>query len=344
MWYSYNLQLIKENKMEKFTKDFEKAMIALFENKENYFEPLKKFNKTKLKEYLANIKLEYEKLTLEEKFAYMCIFKNNYNIEEIIVNKSKVHSFKDLRKKCGIRITKLTGEMCEYLYENFKELYSFSKEYISPKEYYKLFVKQGIVKGICPFCGRKEMEYGESKGREDFDHYLAKAKYPFISMHYKNLVPMCHLCNSKVYKGESDIITLEKIYYPYANRKWENILEIKEIDHKKVNEIIVKKVEIKDRKSDKVKEKENQSWHKIFQIEDRIKEKLKVKQKEVIADILSDIEYREIQIKDALKSELKYKIKKVEEFRYHDANIFIESLLKYYLKDLNFFKHSLKKY
>ncbi|MCI0560599.1 MAG: HNH endonuclease, partial [Nitrososphaera sp.] len=48
---------------------------------------------------------------------------------------------------------------------------------------------------VCPLCD------GDMNGPE-VDHWLPKSKYPALSCHPKNLVPVCHRCNSRECKGE----------------------------------------------------------------------------------------------------------------------------------------------
>ena len=75
--------------------------------------------------------------------------------------------------------------------------------------------------GKCPYCG-----YGDIKGqhhskREAYDHFLPKGTYPFNSVNFKNLSPMCHECNSS-YKLRKDPIRnsasgqRRKAFYSYA--------------------------------------------------------------------------------------------------------------------------------
>ncbi len=42
----------------------------------------------------------------------------------------------------------------------------------------------------CPCCGLTDIESAESICREDYDHYLPKAHYPFAGVNFLNLVPI----------------------------------------------------------------------------------------------------------------------------------------------------------
>jgi hypothetical protein len=84
--------------------------------------------------------------------------------------------------------------------------------------HYDAFVKAND-EGKCPYCG-----YGDIKGqyntkREAYDHFLPKGIYPFNSVNFRNLAPMCHECNSS-YKLKKDPIvsnaTRRKAFYSFA--------------------------------------------------------------------------------------------------------------------------------
>lgn len=49
---------------------------------------------------------------------------------------------------------------------------------------------------LCPFCGLTGLFPPKSPNRPAYDHYLPKALYPFVSVNFENLIPMCHACNS----------------------------------------------------------------------------------------------------------------------------------------------------
>lgn len=73
---------------------------------------------------------------------------------------------------------------------------------------------------VCPFCGLERLLCEHDDGKDDYDHYLSKGKYPFITVNFFNLFPMCHKCNSKN-KGQKDTpfmpntSTQRRIYFPF---------------------------------------------------------------------------------------------------------------------------------
>lgn len=73
---------------------------------------------------------------------------------------------------------------------------------------------------VCPSCDGRRPNVADFKHRDDADHYLPKSKYPYLSLHYANLVPMCLECN-RSFKGNTDPIDnhsdapLPNIFHPY---------------------------------------------------------------------------------------------------------------------------------
>ena len=98
----------------------------------------------------------------------------------------------------------------------FLRLQVLLKEFVDP------FLKEEIRdKEICPFCAISLMKGEDSSTREAYDHFLPKALYPFNSLNFKNLAPMCNECNSSPNKGSKDPIfngaIRRKAFYPYTS-------------------------------------------------------------------------------------------------------------------------------
>ena len=67
----------------------------------------------------------------------------------------------------------------------------------------------------CPICGLIPQNTKEEK-KEDYDHLLPYTIYPFSSVNFKNLAPICVDCNSD-YKGDKDVLDNlgRKIFFYY---------------------------------------------------------------------------------------------------------------------------------
>lgn len=89
---------------------------------------------------------------------------------------------------------------------------------ISRDAFLKLFWQNNLTVKVCPACDApqsdqfgvlpdEDAEAGDDpfKAFDDADHFLPKSKYPFLSVHRHNLVPLCLSCN-RTFKGEYDPI------------------------------------------------------------------------------------------------------------------------------------------
>ncbi len=86
------------------------------------------------------------------------------------------------------------------------------------QEHFNDFVSAAHQKArICPFCGLSKLKTSESINRDAYDHYIPKAFYPFISINFNNLFPICHECNSDEKKATDTLYngaTRRQVFYP----------------------------------------------------------------------------------------------------------------------------------
>lgn len=57
----------------------------------------------------------------------------------------------------------------------------------------------------CPYCNALftfTIRNKRIKTRPEFDHFLNKGRYPYLSLSFYNLIPSCSLCNSGTLKGQ----------------------------------------------------------------------------------------------------------------------------------------------
>lgn len=133
--------------------------------------------------------------------------------------------------------------------------------------------------GICPFCGINHLKGNDHRYREAYDHFLPKSLYPFNSINFHNLAPMCNECNStyKTIKDPScDLDPVNnnkerrKAFYPYAAQHPE--IEVK-VSLNSDNPLKLKPqdVEIEVLSSEQNREEELESWNRVFGITERYK-------------------------------------------------------------------------
>ncbi|HYF68751.1 MAG TPA: hypothetical protein VD884_11475 [Ohtaekwangia sp.] len=150
------------------------------------------------------------------------------------------------------------------------------------QSHYKKFIEENFDghEGICPFCGLSSIKGNDHSKLEAYDHFIPKGTYPFNSINFKNLAPMCHECNSS-YKLELNPVAnidpltkgtvRRKAFYPYSKVYWkiEIAIELKNPDLKSLQkeeiEIVPKCIS---------REEEIESWMDAFGIEERYRAKL----------------------------------------------------------------------
>lgn len=108
---------------------------------------------------------------------------------------------------------------CEMLYTRCLDLKAFENKFGILKDYYDGLVDDDDV---CHCCGIEPILTKYNSKRDAFDHYISKARYPFVSVNFRNLIPICYTCNS-TYKNQQDTVFYtengvekqRRIFYPY---------------------------------------------------------------------------------------------------------------------------------
>src|SRR5258706_3056073 len=105
------------------------------------------------------------------------------------------------------------------LYDQVLNGKPFNEQYhTSLTDHFNAFSKLNADITLCPICGIGELKKHTDDIRDQYDHYLPKALYPFSSVNFKNLVPICRDCNSLDVKGDEDVIavsTNRKLFFLY---------------------------------------------------------------------------------------------------------------------------------
>lgn len=83
------------------------------------------------------------------------------------------------------------------------------------KDYYEKLIQENDFQ-YCPACGLTDFEHEDSARREAFDHYLPKSEYPFASINFSNLVPLCYKCNSDRKKAKDPIENDREAFFPFS--------------------------------------------------------------------------------------------------------------------------------
>lgn len=93
-------------------------------------------------------------------------------------------------------------EFCESLFTDVIHL-KVVTSLIGAIEEHSAKFSEANLEEKCPYCGYVDIKGSNYTTREAYDHFLPKSIYPFNSVNFRNLAPMCHDCNSS-YKLAKD--------------------------------------------------------------------------------------------------------------------------------------------
>ncbi len=316
MWYFYNY--FKADGFDKLSNEIYMAFNNIFMGKEkneiftNEFK--KKISKSNLPELFYDYYELYITLNESERRKVYKAYKRNVCIERICSGNIIPIPYDKLNEN----ISKSLRKIFDYLYKEFTKIKVFKDEIGGLKKYYEdFFIKSNINKKLnCPFCGIQPLATSDDKHRPPFDHYLLESKYPFVSLLRKNLVPMCHDCNSN-YKGVTDISDKKKVFFPFSDG----------IENKLV--YTNKKYKIISLENDK----EIESWNEIFDVENRINNYAKLRENGWLTSVVETQIYTQISLEESFELEI-LKKKNNNDFI---AKSYLESINRY--KDLNTVKN-----
>ncbi|MDZ4727667.1 MAG: hypothetical protein SH817_16025 [Leptospira sp.] len=246
----------------------------------NNFNQIVSLSPDVLKKSLKELTESYYKLSEYEKSKVKHAFISNKDIESIC---------KDV-KKAPVKYGELQDDFAELLKEFDKKLWvnyphvdllkshcgtiqEHFDEFVSPKH------QQALV---CPFCGLHKLKPFGSIKRDSYDHYIPKSLYPFTSINFKNLFPMCNECNTDEKKATDTVyknLVRRKVVYPFDTEYPFDQLRIYVIAREYYSPISLKTMlndiqwdlEIKIEGYD---EEIFESWDEIFNIKRRFSENL----------------------------------------------------------------------
>ncbi|MBK8599633.1 MAG: hypothetical protein IPN80_02940 [Flavobacterium sp.] len=152
----------------------------------------------------------------------------NNKIEQLCAGEEIPISYREINKidsNLSIELKKIFGRLYKYVI-NLQPVYS---RYGKKDEFYKLIIG---LETVCHCCGVGTMLNIYQGPVGALDHYFPINHYPFSSINFKNLIPICDICNSK-YKTQKDTlfhfktktkfgikrtsIRKYKAFFPYSN-------------------------------------------------------------------------------------------------------------------------------
>lgn len=150
-----------------------------------------------------------------------CAYRDNNSIEQLCAGTGTCEPFRytDLAA-LHPQLAKVLQDFFKALFTDAIHLKAVTRRIGCIKDHYKAFMQRN-KEGKCPFCGVNDIRGPYAKSREAYDHFLPKSLYPFNSINFKNLAPMCHECNT-THKGAKDPLqqkgqdTRRRAFYPYS--------------------------------------------------------------------------------------------------------------------------------
>lgn len=250
-------------------------------------------NKPELKEVIAafhysstkggdffNAKIEeifsiFKTLSSSEICQLKTWYQANNNIESLCKNDPTFtpSTYSDINQLNSGLGAALEGFFTRLYSHDFLSLKALSDKIGLIGDHYIKFMKTNS-KGKCPFCGLYDIDGEYVHTREAYDHYLPKSEYPFCSINFKNLSPMCYKCNSGN-KGSRDPLhdangNRRKAFYSYNPIPYtleiNLILNSPDIGHLTPQDITITL-------GPSSLAEELQTWNELFGIEERYKAK-----------------------------------------------------------------------
>ena len=159
-------------------------------------------------------------------------------------------------------------------------------ERLNRDDFIESFWRVNSALEVCPACDRSRSDKINNKIYDHVDHYLPKSKYPFLSLHHSNLVPLCLPCNLS-FKGNRDPIDdhtdapLPNIFHPYKRAALEYMDVLINRDDAGVRQIV-----FEDR--DGMPSRRVQNLKRVFRLHERWPDQLR-HQIEVLREDIADM-------------------------------------------------------
>jgi hypothetical protein len=188
-------------------------------------------------------------------------------------------TYADLRK-ISADLEKEIKDFCKRLFTSVIHLKAVTSRIGEIEAHYAAFVAEN-TKGKCPYCGYGDINGVHHTKREAYDHFLPKGIYPFNSINFRNLAPMCNECNSAYKLAKDPTRNIDpinrkaggprrKAFYSYAAVA-SGITVTATLKKKDVNNLLPNDIDLQ--VAAPGREEEVEGWKEVFGIEERYKAK-----------------------------------------------------------------------
>jgi len=235
----------------------------------------------------------YHKLPYGDKIQLQIAFSYNNCVEALSNKNISPIKFREINPS----MSKKLQDFCVSLWDGYAQVDQMEKAFGTIKDHYDKLIEEGNCDAIvCPFCGIETIEPSEGKYREAYDHFIAKASYPFASINFNLLFPACFKCNSNEKKSIDALInddgTRRIVYHPYDSTISHHDLEIVIVLQEKYDvqklETLLRSVKWQfELKRNGRNDERLESWDSIYGIRRRYTERLNRLEKQWFSELLS---------------------------------------------------------
>ena len=173
-----------------------------------------------LKANLMAITKSYYLLSSNDKNVVISAFYANCQIKKLCSDiKLEAVKFEEISDE---DFRKLLKDFLTMLWEDYPQNKLVERKFGTVLTHFNDFLNSAHQKAlVCPFCGLNKLKPSGSINRNAYDHFVPKAMYPFVSVNFQNLFPICHECNSDE-KKDIDTLYLKdkrrKLLFPFDTR------------------------------------------------------------------------------------------------------------------------------
>lgn len=132
----------------------------------------------------------------KNKILYMEYIKeiNNWCMNNICINNKK-YSFPDIIKADYEEIQEI-AKVYNSKENKLEEKYEkFIKKYLYEQRFPRMRFVEELRVTVCPYCNRNFINPTSERTTCELDHFYDKKSYPILAVSFRNLVPVCHICN-----------------------------------------------------------------------------------------------------------------------------------------------------
>ncbi len=245
-------------------------------------------------------------------------FKTNNQIERLCRGELQPVKYSNLPKV----LQKPLKDFFNDLYNEILKRKPFENKYETVKNYFDALMKSNRGLTVCPFCALVDLKSQFDDGRDAFDHYFPKGTYPFISVNFLNLAPICYPCNSGAKLSEDPLFengVRRRVFFPFGGLSIDPFsiqIELKN-DNLKLEAFKKDDIEVTLKEDELVK-----NWDRVFGISGRYNAKICQKIKEWLKDWQNTYRRKKgkIELKDFIEDRL---------YEYQDRPLHERYFLKY---------------